>query len=54
MLARNKNSSSRGVQSGGAGLSVSINCYVSFLVWFIGVRCRYAATSSDLNNIQHF
>ena len=29
MLARNKNSSARGVQSGGAGLSVSINCYAA-------------------------
>ena len=25
-------------KTGGAGLSVSINCYVLFFVWFIGVR----------------
>ena len=38
MLARNKNSSERGAQSGGAGLSVSITVMPDFFVWFIGVR----------------
>ena len=49
MPARNKNSSASGVQSGGAGLSVSINCYA-----YIFRLSVYSASSSDFNNVQHF
>ena len=50
MLARNKNSSVRGAQSGGAGLSVSIIVMPNFL-YALSV---YGASSSDHNNVQHF
>ena len=50
MLARNKNSSVRGAQSGGAGLSVSITVMPDFLY---GLSV-YGASSSDHNNVQHF
>ena len=50
MLERNKNSSARVVQSGGAGLSVSI---IVCLIFFYGLLV-YGASSSDVNNVQHF
>ena len=50
MLARNKNSSVRGAQSGGAGLSVSITVMPDFSY---GLSV-YGASSSDHNNVQHF
>ena len=52
MLARNKNSSVRGAQSGGAGLSVSIT--VTVMPDFLYGLSVYGASSSDHNNVQHF